>query len=358
MKKFFLFLGLIILLLIGAIYWAAGGYQSPGVYPGNITRFNARQKPDSAYSSKLRVMSWNIAYAYGINSDNQNYHPLPVKTIQGHLRQIATVIRKYNPDIVFLQEVDFDASRTYHINELAELSQMTGLEYAAPAVVWKANYVPYPYWPIKNQFGEINSGGAVLSRYPIESNKVIRLPKPSSNPFWYNMFYLFRFNQVVKVAIRGAEVTFINNHLEAYDIDNRIQQAYQLKDLVTNNNDQGPIAVLGGDFNTVPYNAKKKSHFADGTNDDYNGDTSLNIIMSIKGFREMVPLADYYKDEKKYFTFPSYSPDRRLDYLFVNDKYPILDYGVIRAGTPSDHLPVYVDLKWNFTYGYNLSMVN
>ncbi|HKI44659.1 MAG TPA: endonuclease/exonuclease/phosphatase family protein [Balneolales bacterium] len=358
MKKFLFFAGLIIIVIIGAIYWAAGGYQSAGVYPGNITRFNSTQKPDSAYSNKLRVMSWNIAYAYGPNSDNSNYHPISIKTMEEHLQQIASVIRKYNPDIVFLQEVDFDASRSHHVNQLAELAHMTGLEYAAPAIIWKVNYVPFPYWPPQDQFGEINSGGAVLSRYPIESNKVVRLPKPSSNPFWYNMFYLFRFSQVVRVEIRGSEATFINNHLEAYDIDNRIQQAYQLKDLVTNNNDQQPIAVFGGDINTVPYNAKKKSHFADGSSDDYNGDTSLNILMSIKGFREMVPLTDYYKDESKYFTFPSQSPDRRLDYLFVNDNYPILDYGFIKAGTASDHLPVYVDLKWNYPYGYNLSLTN
>lgn len=358
MKKFLLVVGLVILLLVAAIFWAAGGYQMPGEYPGNITKYSAVQKPDSAYSSKLRVMSWNIAYAYGPNSDNEKFHPLPPNTMNDHLQQIADVIRKYNPDIVFLQEVDFDAARSDHVNQLARLAQMTGLEYAAPAVIWQANYVPYPYWPPQDQFGKINSGGAVLSRYPIQSNKIVRLPKPSNNPFWYNMFYLFRFSQIVQVDIRGTNVNFINNHLEAYDIDNRTQQAYELKQLVTDSSERTPLAVFGGDLNTVPYNAKKKSNFANDSKDDYNGDTSLNILMSIKGFREMVPLADYYKSENKYFTFPSQKPDRRLDYLFVNSKYPIMDYGIIKAGTASDHLPVYVDLKWNYSYAYDLSLIN
>ncbi len=358
MKKFLLVVGLIILLLAAAIFWAAGGYQMPGVYPGNVTKFNAVQKPDSSYSDKLRVMSWNIAYGYGPNSDNDKFQPLPPNTMNDHLQKIADVVRKYNPDILFLQEVDFNASRSDHVNQLARLAQMTGLEYAAPAVAWQANYVPYPYWPPQDQFGEINSGGAVLSRYPIQSNKVVRLPKPSNNPFWYNMFYLFRFSQIVQVDVRGANVEFINNHLEAYDIDNRTQQAYQLKQLVTDSNGQAPLAVFGGDLNTVPYNAKKKSNFPNDGKDDYNGDTSLNILMSIKGFREMVPLTDYYKNESQYFTFPSQKPDRRLDYLFVNSKYPILDYGIIKAGTSSDHLPVYVDLKWKYPYAYNLSMLN
>lgn len=358
MKKFLIAVVFTIILLAAVIYWAAGGYQSPGVYPGNVTRYNATQKPDSAYSNKLRVMSWNIAYAYGINSDNENFHPLPARTMEKHLQQISDVIRKYNPDILFLQEVDFDASRSDHVNQLAQIALMTGLEYAAPAVVWQANYVPYPYWPPKNQFGKINSGGAVLSRYPILSNKIVRMPKPSNNPFWYNMFYLFRFSQIVQVDIRGQQVTFINNHLEAFDIDNRTQQAYQLKELVTKNNGQIPVAVFGGDLNTVPYNTRKKSNFADDSRDNYNGDTSLNILMSISGFREMVPLTDYYENESRYFTFPSTSPNRRLDYLFVNNKYPILDYGIIKAGTASDHLPIYVDLKWNYLYTYNLNMIN
>lgn len=353
MKKFLLVLGVIILLVIATFFWAAGGYQKAGVFSGNITRFNTSQKPDSAYSNKLRIMSWNISYAYGPNSDNSKFHPIPVTKMDDNLEHIAAEILKYNPDIVFLQEVDFNASRSHHLNQLARIAQMTGLEYAAPAVIWKANYVPYPYWPPQNQFGEINSGGAVLSRYPIESNKIVRLPKPSSNPFWYNMFYPFRFSQIVKVEIRGSEVTFINNHLEAYDIDNRTQQAYKLKELVTDNA-QSPVVVFGGDLNAVPYNAKKKNNFAFDSQDNYNGDTSLNILMSIKGFHEMVPLTDYYKDERKYFTFPSQAPDRRLDYLFVNDKYPILDYGIIKAGTASDHLPIYVDLKWKYTYAYNL----
>ncbi len=358
MKKFLLTLVIIILILAGLLFWAAGGYQAPGVYSGNITRYDPAQKPDSAYSGKLRVMSWNIAYAYGANSGNENYHPVPASVITKHLHEIAGTIRKYNPDVVLLQEVDFDAARSGHTNQLAVLAQLTGLRYAAAAITWQANYVPYPYWPPQHQFGEINSGGAVLSRYPILSNTVIRLPKPSDNPFWYNLFYLFRFNQMVQIDIRGTRASFINVQLEAFDIDNRTLQAFQLKKLVHNANSQNALILFGGDLNTVPYKAKKKSDFASDSQDDYNGDTSLNILMGIPGFHEMVPLADYYKNERRYFTFPSQAPDRRLDYLFVNNNYPVLDYGFIKAGTASDHLPIYVDLKWDYEYAYNLSVTH
>jgi endonuclease/exonuclease/phosphatase family metal-dependent hydrolase len=75
----------------------------------------------------------------------------------------ATVIKNADPDVVLLQEVDVKTDRSGKVDQIAALSEYTGMKYYAFA---KA---------ISYQNGDF--GVAVLSKYPIEYSKTHVLPK-------------------------------------------------------------------------------------------------------------------------------------------------------------------------------------
>ena len=70
------------------------------------------------------------------------------------VRRQATLIKKYKPDIVFLQEIDVYTKRAYNRNQLYTLSKYTGLNFRAMGTNIK----------FKNGF----YGDGILSKFPID----------------------------------------------------------------------------------------------------------------------------------------------------------------------------------------------
>ena len=48
-----------------------------------------------------------------------------------NVRRQAILLRKYNPDIIFLQEIDMYTKRSHHRNQLYILSKYTGPDFRA-----------------------------------------------------------------------------------------------------------------------------------------------------------------------------------------------------------------------------------
>ena len=340
MKKIlFIIIGILLLLII-LFFWASHSPLKTGSSDIPTIDYGSGEEVVPT-DNKLKVLTWNLAFAYGFGSEGNGYVPKSAAVLSERLNKIGEAIKDSGADIVLLQEIDFDSSRSHHVDQLAELARITGLRYGAKAVSWEANYVPFPYWPLSYNFGEINSGGAVLSRYPITKNTVTLYPKPESNPFYYNAFYLYRYTQQVGVKLRDKTLTIVNNHLEAYDKKTREDQAKGLSGIAKNLKSD---VIIGGDMNTVPPEAKQKSGFPDEP-DDYRDDNTLSILRVMPGMKEIIPAEDYHKNESQYFTFPSFAPNRRLDYIFVPESAKIDEAHPINAGTMSDHLPFFTSLE-------------
>jgi len=192
------------------------------------------------------------------------------------------------------------------------------------------------------------SGGAVLSRYPITVNCVTLHPKPETNAWWYNAFYLFRYSQQVEIQWGEQVVWVINNHLEAYDQANRVQQANALGKMLPKFTDvaKAEVVIAGGDMNTIPPEAAMQYGYPDRPHADHRGDTTMNVLRNIPGFKEVVKVEDYLEHESAFFTAPAHAPNRRLDYLFVSENTRITDVRIIPTGDLSDHLPVLAELVW------------
>ena len=97
----------------------------------------------------IRVLAYNIKHGRGNDG-------------QVNLQRAAQVIRRLNPDIVALQEIDVDVTRSGKLDEPAELSRLTGLSHHA-------------FGPFFDYLGG-QYGMAILSRRPIKAQANHRLP--------------------------------------------------------------------------------------------------------------------------------------------------------------------------------------
>lgn len=339
--KILLALILVFLFILAAFYlWASSSSLKSGWYLGEMKG----ETEEVLEKNELQIISWNMAYAHGIGSEGVDYQRHSKEKYLENLASMAKYINENKADIVLLQEIDFGSARTYFIDQLEFLSQNTELKYRAYAPTWDNQYIPFPYWPVSKHFGKMNSGGAILSRYPIVDNQVFLFNKPLNNPFWYNAFYLHRFFQAVKVEINNKQFYVGNLHIEAFDKEARMSEAKKIIELKKELSSV-PWLLIGGDFNSTPSYASKRSSFDGYEDDDYENDRTIDILEEgLEDLAEVVSREEYLANEKDWFTFATNDPNRRLDYFFVNKSLNVLEKKV-GDSTVSDHFPLMMKVK-------------
>jgi endonuclease/exonuclease/phosphatase family metal-dependent hydrolase len=328
---------LLLVLALGAfLYWASLGFDADAPAPeperAEVDREWANQVP--ATPETLRLLAFNMAYGRGPVDDIGD--PRERAEIERHLDDIVAFLRASEADVVALQEVDYDAHRTFGIDQLDYLAQGAGYPYRARITTWKVNYVPFPYWPPAHHIGRMHSGQAVISRYPLRDNRRVVLPQPESYAWYYNRFYLHRSIQMVTVEVGERPLRIFNCHLEAFDVANREEHARRLAALVSEAAVEDWVVL--GDMNSPPPEAPQRANFEDEPGWDASQDTTVEILREGLGVHE-VPT--YEQGHESTFTFPAEAPTRRLDFLFVSPTLPVQSARVVHeAGPISDHLPV------------------
>lgn len=159
----------------------------------------------------LKVFCWNIHHGSGADDGVD-------------LERIAAVIRGQNPDVVMLQEVDKNCTRTGKVDQPAELARLTGMK----QVFGKA---------MDFQGGEY--GQALLSRFPLSNLKIHRLPGEGEP----------RIAVSVVADTPLGPVMIATIHLDHKDPATRDKQA-EVASAALLEATAGPI-VLAGDFNAV-----------------------------------------------------------------------------------------------------------
>ncbi len=200
----------------------------------------------------LTVLCWNIGYGgLGQYSDffmdgGKSARSADKMQVSDYLAGIYSTI--YNtdgrPDLILLQEVDVDSSRTYGIDETALLTA----DNAAFALNYSCPFVPLPFPPM----GKVNSGLFTTTDYAVDSAERIQLPCPFSWPL--RIANLKRCLLVSYLPIEGSDrqLVLVNLHLEAYDEgEGTIAQTNQLRDFILSEYEKGNYVIAGGDFNQV-----------------------------------------------------------------------------------------------------------
>lgn len=199
---------------------------------------------------KISVLSWNIGYAgLGEKSDffmdgGESVAAADKEQVQNYLDGIYSTVYggENTPDIVMLQEVDENSSRTYGINEVEKL----GIYNNSFAKNYSCSFVPYPLPPI----GRVNSGLLTNTVYEISSAERISLPCPFSWPVSTANLKRCMLVSYLPIENSDKQLVIVNLHLEAYDDgEGKIAQTKQLLDFIQSEYDKGNFVIAGGDFN-------------------------------------------------------------------------------------------------------------
>ena len=162
-----------------------------------------------------------------------------------NLQFITNYIFTQNNDFIFLQEVDIDAKRSYHVNQLApfvdsKYSSSFALNFDTP-------FVPIP---LTHPMGGGESGIATLSLTTPKSAE--RFTLDGEEPFIKQLFDLKRAFTLTRFEVQnGNDLVLINTHFSAFDKGGKVraQQLAQMQDVLIAEREAGNYVILGGDFN-------------------------------------------------------------------------------------------------------------
>ena len=233
---------------------------------------------DRSTLGDYRVLAYNVKHGRG-NDGNVD------------LERTAAVIRRLNPDVVALQEIDRLADRSGDVDETKKLAELTGLGHHAFGAFFDF------------QGGEY--GMAIISRYPLSEVNNLRLPaglEPRTS--------------VVATVNAPAPFRLASVHFYRTE-EERLAQANTLLDFL-----QGKKkipCVVAGDFNSRP-------------------DSPVLQLFS-----------EFHIPDKgdDHFTFPSDRPRVEIDFIMHRPKaaFVVREIDVVEEPMTSDHRPVTVDLS-------------
>ena len=218
----------------------------------------------------LRLLSWNIGYC-GLDDEMDFFLEggtqmrAPLERQRNSLDAVIKTMSFQEPDVLFIQEIDTAAKRSFGIDQLyTVISILNGYE-AYHALNFKSPFVPVP---VKSPIGRVESGIAVLSRFSAINSERLQLPGSYSWPV--KIFHLKRCALLTRIpsAVEGKDWCLLNVHLTAYgDGGQRKQQLEYIKNLIAELYAEGHFVVAGGDWNSLLPGAPKE-HFGDYTTDE------------------------------------------------------------------------------------------
>jgi endonuclease/exonuclease/phosphatase family metal-dependent hydrolase len=292
----------------------------------------------------IKIISYNIHFATGVN--NSKINNIDEKNLKKKLDEIAEILINANADVVFLQEVDIDSSRTFRINQGRYLAEKAGFNYYAFSTYWYRKIFP----DINGRHGFLNHGLCILSKYPLLNHDAIVFEIPKTIPFFLRWLFNPHGAQKVDLKINNEHISLVNIHLDPWFY---LEREIQIKKIINWINPNNQPTIIGGDFNLehLEITAKSCKQLKDKPwflKIDYEklNDEKTLLILQNNNFSASVSKDKYLNNPEKYNTYPSDNPKVKLDYIFINKKFKIIESKVINdSKNASDHLPIYAILK-------------
>ncbi|MGM0559150.1 MAG: endonuclease/exonuclease/phosphatase family protein [Myxococcota bacterium] len=326
------------------------------------TLYTAREKTEPRGDVEtLTVMTWNVKFGGGrIDFFFDCYGDRVImerSEVVENLEGLAEKIRQVDPDIVLLQEVDVDSKRAAFVDQLQWLLDHTDLNDGAYASQWRSSWIP------RHGLGEVDSGNAIMAKWPLEDATRIALPLIDEQDFITQYFYLKRNILKARVSIPDWEPLWVFNvHTAAFAQDGtKARQIEQFKQELDKVDRRGEIFVAGGDFNTIPPGSERTYNFPDSKcegeyeADDYREELGI-LGPFYNDYESAVSLDAYKRDNSPYYTHTTDKDgfwNRKLDYLFTNGDFvegSTLTHQDTKSGGSetmpvSDHAPITVELE-------------
>jgi endonuclease/exonuclease/phosphatase family metal-dependent hydrolase len=197
------------------------------------------------------IVTFNIGYG-GLDRNRDFFMdggkevmPENKEEVEDNLSGILSALYGQKADLVFLQEVDLNSRRSFHIDEAEYFTRGLSMGRAF-AYNFKVPFVPFPIPPI----GKVESGLLTLSNLKVEEAQRVSLPNTNGWPI--RLANLKRALLVEYLPIEGSDryLVLVNLHLEAYTTgEARQKQLDALFSLLKSEYRKGNYVLAGGDFN-------------------------------------------------------------------------------------------------------------
>ena len=353
LKKVLKIIGITLLVIILAVLIFLGILTVVEFRPKAVERVDIMGNANSYISTddEVSVLTWNIGYG-GLSEDadffmdgGNEVRAVDEEGVINNVNNILAKVEEVNADVIFLQEIDRDSTRSFRINQVQFFEDNLPDYQSSFANNFKA-LVPYPVPPI----GLVDSGVAIFSKLKVQDAKRIALPCPFSWPI--RIANLKRCLLVERTPIEGSdkELVFVNLHLEAYDDgEGKIAQTKQLIELLDSEIAKGNYVIAGGDLNQTFSSIDLSSYpYLDGDIwhpgiievDDFNENYNLAMDNSNPTCRSLdKPLKGADINNFQFYV---------IDGFVVSSNIDIIDINTIDAGFEnSDHNPVLLKAKLN-----------
>jgi endonuclease/exonuclease/phosphatase family metal-dependent hydrolase len=269
-------------------------------------------------AEEIRIACYNIAHGRGIASSN--WEGGNARERLARLDAIADLLRTMDADVLVLNEVDFDSSWSYSMNQARYLAQQAGYPYWVEArnldfrvLVWKWRF-----------------GNAILSKHPIIEARVVDLPNYSTLE---TLLAGKKRGILSEIRVHDRTIQVIGVHLCHRSELVRVQSAYEISSIARRSSFPTFVA---GDLNSTPPRFPEYSTDGEGRN-------AISVFDESKVFRRHPSLPP--TDESQ-FTFHSVEPACVIDWVLIPVNWEFSQYEVVSSQL-SDHRPVYADVTFN-----------
>ncbi len=271
----------------------AGAMLAPSLHIPRISPVEYFPETDRGPRVHFRLVSYNV---HGCRGMDGTYSP----------QRIARVLSRLQPDIVCLQELDYERRRSGGVRQVVEISRSLQVDF---------------HFHVVNEFADGRFGNAVLSHHPVRVLSHSPLPSLRGFPGLEERGILR-----VEVDIEGTPIQIVNTHLGILERERRLQvnAILQHPEWLGGNDSSRPL-VLCGDFNAGPdsWTCRQFDRVLHNVGEGPGGGTPKR-------------------------TWSGRIPLRRIDHVYVSDALRVERVLVPRTRltrVASDHLPLVVDLS-------------
>ena len=261
-KKILIFLCVLILILLVIVVGFLGYLKITEYNPKKIENLKVENKEKETKDDKnnnyelnkeYKLLSWNVGF-FGMDKNidffmdgGKMVFPISQKQVEENISKAIEEIKKENPDIINLQEVDKYSKRTGFMDQVKILNEKFK-QNSIFAYNMKVKFVPYPIPPL----GQMETGIYSSSKKEILNPERHQLPIAFKYPVRLSNFK--RAFTVSYSNINGSDkkLVLLNAHLDAYDDEKsgfKKKQTEEILNFMKKEREKGNYVILSADFN-------------------------------------------------------------------------------------------------------------
>lgn len=261
-KKILIFLCVLILILLVIVVGFLGYLKITEYNPKKIENLKVENKENEIKEDKnknyelnteYKLLSWNVGF-FGMDKNidffmdgGKMVFPISQKQVEENILKAIEEIKKENPDIINLQEVDKYSKRTGFMDQVKILNEKFK-QNSIFAYNMKVKFVPYPIPPL----GQMETGIYSSSKKEILNPERHQLPIAFKYPVRLSNFK--RAFTVSYSNINGSDkkLVLLNAHLDAYDDEKsgfKKKQTEEILNFMKKEREKGNYVILSADFN-------------------------------------------------------------------------------------------------------------